>query len=76
MSNHIHHVGLDFSSPVAPVPSILDGLPQPRGQGIRRGCQFEGEDKVQYGLEALAHGTNLLDNILQADDLSTDMLLH
>ena len=73
-SNHITNILIYFTSSVSPMSSIFHWLPQPRNQSIRRCCQFEGENKGQNVFKTLAYIQYLVNNILQTNDISSNML--
>jgi hypothetical protein len=55
---------------------IPHGLPNPGGKGALGGRQLEGEKELINPVEVAAQGRHLMDDILETDDLPSEVLLH
>lgn len=75
-SDHELDVLVDVLAAVAPVAVVGDGLADAGGEGAVGRGQFEGEDEGGDLLEVLARLVDLSDDVLEADDVSAEVLLH
>lgn len=75
-SDHQLYVLTDFFPAVAPVPVISDWLADSGSQCPLRSCEFEGEDEVVDLIELRTQTPYLRNYILEADNISSEMLLY
>jgi len=75
-SNHELNIVVDFLAAVAPVTIITHWFPDAGGQGALGGGQLEGEHEFSDPLELASHVYYLVYDVLEADDLSSDVLFH
>jgi hypothetical protein len=76
LSDHQFYVFAYLFSAVAPVTVIRYWFSNSGGESALGGGQFEGEDELGDFLEVAAQAADLTDDVLQADDVSAQMLFH